>query len=219
VPILTEVLPSRNREGRVEVFVDGALFAVVLPETIGNLGLHRREEVSEFALASLLREQQYLLTLDRAMRMISVQSRSCEDLRRRLVQKKEPPEAVAAVIEKLVKLGLLDDASYSRAFTRSKMSSSGFAARRVSYELEKRGVARTTARQAIVSTIEEEKIDEGALLARTAEKKMRSLAKLDAQTQRRRLSGFLARRGFSGEQIARAVAMYIGRTQDSSEES
>jgi regulatory protein len=49
-------------------------------------------------------------------------------------------------------------------------------------------------------------------------KKLKTLARLDAATQRRRLFAFLARRGYDGEDIARVVRDVMhrdtGRTED-----
>jgi regulatory protein len=52
---------------------------------------------------------------------------------------------------------------------------------------------------------DEEGIDDSASIERVARKKLRTLSKLDAPTQRRRLYAFLARRGFNSDDIARVV--------------
>jgi regulatory protein len=69
----------------------------------------------------------------------------------------------------------------------------------------KRGVARELADEAIAEVYEDEQVDEGTLVEAVARKKVRSLAKLDPEARRRRLYAFLARRGYEGEAIRRAM--------------
>jgi regulatory protein len=68
-------------------------------------------------------------------------------------------------------------------------------------ELSRKGVDREVARTAVVETFEEEQVDESAAIDRAAEKKLRTLSKVDEQTRRRRLYSYLARRGFDPDAI------------------
>jgi len=140
-------------------------------------------------------------TYDRALDMLEARGRSVAELRRLLLRKGEPPEAVDAAIERLRASGLLDDANYARQLTRSKALGAGLSKRRIQQELTKRGVARELAADAIDAVFDEESIDEAESIERVARKKLRTLTKLDAPTRRRRLYGFLARRGYDADDI------------------
>jgi SOS response regulatory protein OraA/RecX len=54
--------------------------------------------------------------------------------------------------------------------------------------------------------MEDELVDERALVESAARKKMRSLGKLDPDVRRRRLLGFLARRGYDASLVRETVA-------------
>jgi regulatory protein len=144
-------------------------------------------------------------TYDRALNMIALRARSSSELRRLLIRKGEPAVLVDVAIERLVRAGFLDDASFARQFTRSKAVGAGLSRRRVQQELARRGVARAIADVAIAEVFDEERVDESDNLERVARKKMKSLASLDATVQRRRLYSFLARRGYDSDDIARTV--------------
>ena len=122
-----------------------------------------------------------------------------------LIRKGEPAELVDVAMERLVRAGFLDDASFARQFTRSKAVGAGLSRRRVQQELARRGVAREIADVAIAEVFDEERVDESDNLERVVRKKMKSLASLDATVQRRRLYSFLARRGYDSDDIARTV--------------
>ena len=63
--------------------------------------------------------------------------------------------------------------------------------------------------KAIAEVFEDEGVDESANIERVARKRMKTLAKLDALTQRRRLYAFLARRGYDGDAISQIVGRLI----------
>ena len=145
--------------------------------------------------------------------MLARAPRSARDLRRRLLLKGEAEADVDAAIARLTAAGLLDDAAYARAFVRSKVSSQGFSRRRLQQELAKRGVARDVADAAIIEVMRDEDVDEVANIERVARKKLRALKGLDEDTQRRRLQGFLARRGYGIDDV-RAIMVQLQREQE-----
>jgi regulatory protein len=75
----------------------------------------------------------------------------------------------------------------------------------VQQELFKKGVARDTADAAIAEVFEDEQVDEQAIVDDAARKKVKSLARLDPETRRRRLYGFLARKGYDSDKIRLAM--------------
>ncbi len=141
--------------------------------------------------------------------MLEVRARAVTELRRRLIQKGEPPEDVDAAIARLCEAGLLDDANFARQLTRSKALGGGHSRRRIQQELAKRGVARDVSDEAIAEVFEDEEVDEAASIERVARKKLRSLGSVDAPTRKRRLYGFLARRGFDADDIQRVLRILL----------
>jgi regulatory protein len=156
-------------------------------------------------------------TYERALDMLEARSRAVAELRRLLITKGEPAADVDAAIERLQASGLLDDANYARQLARSKALGAGQSRRRIAQELARRGVARDVSAEAIDAVFEDEAIDEDASIARVARKKLRLLANLDAATQRRRLYGFLARRGYDVDDIQRVLRALL--TADESDRS
>jgi Uncharacterized protein conserved in bacteria len=144
-------------------------------------------------------------TYDRALDMLEARARGSEELRRLLVRKGEPPADVDAAIARLQANGLLDDATYARQFARSKLLGAGLSRRRLQQELSRRGVDRELSADAIDAVFTDEAVDDAATIERVAQKKLRTLSKLDAATQRRRLYAFLARRGYDADDIQRAL--------------
>ena len=144
-------------------------------------------------------------TYDRALDLLAIRGRSVTELRRKLIQKGEDSAAVDETIAKLIDQKLLDDAEFARQFARAKVVGPGASRRRISAELARKGVSRSVADKAIDELGETEGIDLSAAINRVAEKKWKTLAKLGEDTARRRLYGFLARRGFNPDEIRAAM--------------
>ena len=145
-------------------------------------------------------------TYDRALHLLGFRARSVAELRRSLLQKGEPAREVQLAIERLLDQRLLNDDDFARAFARSKITGAGASRLRVLQELSRRGVARDVADRAVADLEADEGIVAADTIHKVAAKKWRSLSRLDAQTRRQRLYGFLARRGYSPDEIREAFA-------------
>ena len=205
MPTITSILPFPKRPGRFAVTVDGKVTAIISLEAVERLKLANGGLFDDALAAALEREGAQLKTYDRALDMLALRARSAADLRRSLVRKGEPTEHVDAAVARLLNAGFLDDASFARQFARSRVLGAGLSRRRIATELARRGVARDIAGAAIDEVFGEEHVDEEATLERVARKKLGTLTRLDAFTQRRRLYAFLARRGYDADDIGRVV--------------
>ncbi|HEU4629035.1 MAG TPA: RecX family transcriptional regulator [Gemmatimonadaceae bacterium] len=201
---------SGRREGRYLVELDDASSVTVSVEAISRLRLGPGRMLDEAELADLREEGEILVAYDRALDLLAFRPRSAVELRRRLVQKGiEAPRAEVAV-SRLAERGLVDDRAFAVALTRSKALGAGASKRRVGQELARRGVAREVADAAVAEVWEEEGVDQSEVIEQLARKRLASLRGLDAPTQRRRLYGFLARRGYDADEIRRAMDAALG---------
>jgi regulatory protein len=207
---VTDLAPNDKRAGQVDLIVDGKRFATLSAESVRALRLEVGTTVDDQLAAAIEREAQALHAMQRALNMIAFRARSVRELRRGLLQKGEPADAVERAVERLIASGLLDDAEYARQLARSKLVSRGFSRRRLQEELFRRGVEREIAHGAIEEVMADESVDESAMVEELARKKLRTLAGLDAATRRRRLYSFLARRGYSPDDV-RAVTEKLER--------
>lgn len=212
-PTITGIVASSRREGRFEVVVDGKSAATLALEAIERLGLHVGRAVGAELARAISREAQVVATLDRALDMLAFRARSTRELRRQLIRKGEPEELVTLALERLTRMGLLDDASFARQLARSRMAGSGHSRRRVRAELYRKGVDRELSDEAIAAVVEEEDVDEAANLEQVARRKLAALRALDPATRRRRLYAFLARRGYESADISRVVSRLMGEEQ------
>jgi len=159
------------------------------------------------------RERRSKTTYDRALNMLAFRARSVSELRRQLLSKDEPPADVEAAITRLLEQRLLNDEDFARQFARVKLTGAGASRFKIIQELGRKGIAKPMAEEALDALRESDGLDASENIHRVAEKKWRTLTKLDEQTARRRLYGFLARRGFNPDEIRSAMDV-IGAALD-----
>lgn len=128
---------------------------------------------------------------------MALRPRSEKEIRERLFQKNFGRATVADTVSFLKEKNLIDDLKFARLWVESKMSRSPVGSRLLKRELAGKGVAGCL----IERVLSDAKVDEGALAGTLAKERLRSLKGLPAEEAKRKLSGFLARRGFSFDAI------------------
>jgi regulatory protein len=203
---ITQITEHPRKSGQYVVDVDGREFATVTADALAATKARVGVVVDDRLAAHLREANELTAAYDRALNLLAFRARSARELQRRLEQKGVTRERAERVIAKLRDLGLLDDADFARQLTRSKLSA-GASRRRVHQELFRRGVSRDVADAAVEQVTEDEGLGDDASIERVARKKWRTLVELDPVTRRRRLYGFLARRGFDADAVSRMVRL------------
>jgi len=206
--VISGIVPATRPAGRFAVLVDGREAAVLTLEAIERLRLTVGRSVAGLEEQIAL-EAKRLHVYDRALNMLAFRARSSSELARSLQRKGEEKPHVDWAIDRLREQGLLDDAAFARSFARAKVVDGKQSRRRVQQDLARKGVSRSLSDEAIDTVIEEEGVDQRSIVEEAARKKLRSLAGLEPAVQRRRLYGFLARRGYEIDDI-RSVLSAIG---------
>jgi regulatory protein len=187
------------------VDVDGRSAATVSAQVLAELGVRIGSRVDEGVANSLREESSRLAVFDKAVELLAVRARSECDLRLRLRRAGAMADAIDRALERLRALGLVDDDAYARQLAHARVVGGGVSKRRIGQELQRRGVSRDVADEAIGATLEDVELDEFEAAKGVAEKRLRSMRSLDPETRRRRIYGFLARRGYDHDVISRAL--------------
>jgi len=137
-----------------------------------------------------------------SMKALSRRPLSRRELERTLRDRGVDDEAAIREADRLVRVGLLDDAALAQTLVASLQERKGLGRTAIAAELARRLLAPSAIEYAL------ELIDTGDELARArdvARKRAAQLSSLDRDTAVRRLSGYLARRGYSGSTVRAAV--------------
>jgi regulatory protein len=130
-----------------------------------------------------------------AYRYLSYRPRSYSEVEKKLRDKGFGDVTVGTVLSNLIRLGYVDDEKFADQWAQSRVRLRGLGRRRIEQELRDKGVDRDTARRVLDDVLTVDLEIETA--RRAAERKLTTMRTLDRETRRRRLAGFLERKGFS----------------------
>jgi regulatory protein len=134
-----------------------------------------------------------------ALRLLTVRPRSAADLRRRLSRKDYPAAEIDAAVARCRELNYIDDPRTARERTRALMRN-GKVGARVRQQLFKEGFEEQDIEEAIDECMSEHA--EETILAEVLERRITTRkTDLTDPRQRRRIAGYLQRRGFSLSRI------------------
>ena len=202
--ILTGLAPDPRRPDYRLVEVDRGRFASLPAESLVGLDLALGREIGPLVLERLQELADLEAAHRAALRALARRAHARHDLRRRLLQKQHPPAAVDGALDRLTAAGLLDDAQFALDYAAAK-ARRGRGPARLVCDLQSQGVDRRVAEDAVRHSLAAEGVDPADAVRELAEKRARQLAGLPPAVRKRRLSAFLARRGFEAHQIWEVV--------------
>ncbi len=130
---------------------------------------------------------------DICLRQLTAGPRSRAQLEEVLRRRDVPPETGESVLDRLVEVGLVDDATFARAWVDSRHAGRGLARRALSHELRARGISDDIVENAVAPIdFDQEEVTARRLLAR----RLPATAGLPEEVRVRRLAGLLARKGY-----------------------
>ncbi len=194
------------------VYLDGEKVGRLKATDVEELGLQRGAELDATEEREVMRRGQVVEARETCLSLLARRSRSRTELLRRLKTRKIGREIAEVVIGELERLGLVDDREHAQAWADQAMRSGRAGPGAIRARLRQQGVSAEVAREATEAAMAG--ADEEELARRMAEKRLRALSKVDAETRRRRLYDYLARRGFSHEAIRSAVQALIPTDDD-----
>ena len=136
--------------------------------------------------------------------MLALRDHSEAELRRKLQQKGYAGEPIDASVARLYELGYLDDARFARGFAYSAVRNGRGYGARLKMELARRGVAPAIVEE-VLAVIGEE-FGEAQMIADTLARRFSGFNPENAtEKERRRVVGYLQRKGFSLSAIFRQL--------------
>ena len=128
--------------------------------------------------------------MQRALNFLSYRPRSVKEVRDNLKKHKTDPDVIEEVLERLKRGKLVDDANFAQIWVENRSEFRPRGRRALRMEMYKKGISD----EIIEDTLED--LDEDQLAYRAAVKQARKYKGLDWQDFRKKMNGFLARRGF-----------------------
>ncbi len=180
--------PSVPRSG---IFIDGKFAFSLDNEVVLKEQLKVGQELSSKEVDILTKADQFQSCLNAAFHFLSFRPRSEVETRQRLRRRGYADEEIDRVISKLKQLELLNDAAFAQFWKENRSSFRPRSRRMLNVELQRKGVESEVIKEAT------EDIDDTENAYKAAIAKVRALRVADYQIFRKKLGGYLQRRGFN----------------------
>lgn len=216
-PTIKKIEPRRPRGLRVLIHLDTGdePFEITL-EALERSRLGVGDPLPPDARRELLEADADVRVREAALNLLSYRARTRRELKTRLRQKSYDPARIDACLDRLEQKGLLDDTAVAAAFVRDRLRHRPRGKARLASELRAKGLDPDTALATIDQVFEDEGASDIDLALETAEGWIRRQGvKLvtalggdpgpERDKARRRLHGYLARRGFRGDALGAAM--------------
>jgi regulatory protein len=234
--VITALTADPMNPDKVHVFIDGKHALAVSLDVAAAERLTVGQACPPERIRRLESAQEEAQVYEFALNFLSYRPRSAREVEQRLRKKGITPEQIAAVMERLRKKGYVDDQAFARFWIGNRQTFSPRGPRLLRSELRQKGVPLDLV-DAALSAYQEEQAereeqsaqvafdagitddepapgsDEATALA-LARKRMRVLSNLDPVTAKRRLSSFLARRGYGYDTIGPVLQRVLAPDED-----
>lgn len=201
---ITALEVQKRNPNRVNVYLDGE-FAFGLARIVAAW-LKVGDVLDEAKLQKTQAEDARERALQQALLFLSYRARSEAEIRKNLRKHEIPEEVIEETLARLRRDGLVNDSQFARTWVENRTTFRPRSRRLMAMELRQKGLGEETAADAL------REVDDEALAYDAAQKKAPRFAALEWQTYRKKLSEFLARRGFSYAVIAPVVTKIWNET-------
>jgi regulatory protein len=127
------------------------------------------------------------------LNLLTTRARTRAELAAELARRGFDDDVAVAVLDRLVEVGLLDDAAFAEQWVDSRHRNRGLGRRALSQELRRKGVDTETTDEAVSGLDAEAEREKARELVR---RRLPSLDRVEAPAAARRLVGMLARKGY-----------------------
>jgi len=215
-PLITRVEPLDPRSARVRVHLDAAEPLEITLEALELSRLGVGDTLPPAARLNLLETDADVRVREAALNLLVYRDRTRRELKTRLRKKGFAGERIDACLDRLEQRGLLDDAAVAAAFVRDRLLHRPRGKARLAAELRAKGLDTDTAAETIDRVFDHQGTSDTELALEAAEGWLRrqggpvAVALAGARSPerekaKRRLHGYLSRRGFRGEALTAAL--------------
>ena len=221
---ITDIQASPELSSHQQLFLDGAPFVVIHASLVEKFGLRIGLEIEAEVIEKIIAADEVMRAKNRALRLLREEEGNTttdapessnpalkpktytkSEMERQLEREGFSSGAIETSIEELIRSGHIRDRKFAENWIARRQKSNPRGKTLLKHELVDKGIDRETAEQ-VIATVGTE--DETKVALEIAQKRAKQYKRLPTHVAKRRLYGFLARRGF-GSDVVRQVLEQI----------
>jgi regulatory protein len=204
---VTAIEVQKKNPNRVNIYLDDQ-FALGLSRIVA-VWMKIGQQLSDEKIAALQEADAQEVALQKALHYLGYRPRSVDEVRKNLEKHEIPAGVIDETIARLERDNLIGDSKFAREWIENRNAFRPRGKRALSMELRQKGLS-----DAVIGEALEDTVDEEALALNAARKQARKLEGLEWIEFRKKMSGFLARRGFGYDVISPVTRQVWEETRD-----
>ena len=198
-PVITSLERQKRDKRRVSVFLDGEFAFGVVDDIVYRFGLKEGLALDAETRERIAAANAVLEAKRDAERHLSRRLRAGKEVATFLRGKDYPESVIDTVLEDFIHARLIDDRLFAEAFVRDRLRFRPRSRSVIERELTSKGIEKNLAR-AVLSELLGDEAERDTALA-LGEKYLRLHASITDEDRKRRLFGFLQRKGYSASVV------------------
>lgn len=187
---ITALKAQKRNPNRISIYLDGE-YAFGLSRIV-SAWLRIGQILGDDEIERLKEQDTLEVACQKGLRFLGYRPRSEMELQRKLNEQGFAPPVIDAVIRRFRENGILSDEQFARNWVENRLALKPRSKRMLTMELRQKGIAEEEIQKVLTATE-----DETSLAYQAAVVYAHRLVNVDRETFRKRLGGFLMRRGFS----------------------
>lgn len=198
--VITQIKPQKSKK-RVNIFLDDKFAFGLDLENFVKLELKVEQELTDKEVKEIVKKAEFQKVYDKILRFATLRPRSKKEYEYWLKKHKVHNSLHNKLFNRLKRLDFLNDEKFAAWWVEQRTSFRPRSARALRLELRQKGIDRNIIDDVLANI----KIDETKIAKELVERKKYKWEKLDGFEKRKKISAYLARKGFNWEVIKKVT--------------
>jgi len=203
MPQITAIEPQKKDKTRFNIYIDGEFAFGLDAENLAKEKLQAGQKISNDTINQLIVLNEFVKVYDKVLRFLSYRPRSKKEIENYLKKQQVGSRVSGLVFDKLAKYNYLNDYQFAKWWTANRLRFRPKGKNILKAELIKKGISRQIIEQ-VLEKVSPNLQEEIALAV--ARKQITKYKNLKQAEVLKKLTSFLARRGFNWETISDVIS-------------
>lgn len=200
MPVITSIKAQKNKK-RVNINLDGSFGFGLDLENFMKLQLKVNQELTQEEINEIIKKAELSKSFDKTLRFAMTRPRSMKEVKDYFRRKEIDKSIQQAIVDKLVKLDLLDDTKFAKWWVDQRLEFKSKSKKDITFELRQKGIDTNI----IKNVLDDSEIDELKIAKDLITKKSYKWQKYQGVEKKQKISQYLAGKGFNWDIINEAI--------------
>ncbi|MGG0657321.1 recombination regulator RecX [Rummeliibacillus pycnus] len=192
--VITKISRQKRNQERYNIYLNEEYAFSIDEAILIQYSLTKGKTIDDLTVDEIAFDDEIQRSFNRALSFLSFKMRSEHEVHQKLKDLEFGEAVIQEALQKLKKLGFLNDESYSKALLETKKKTAKKGPRAIQKDLEKKGIDQKLQQQVLHSFSEEEQLE---IALQLAEKAIRNEHRKTPSQMKQKIQEMLIRKGYS----------------------